>query len=279
MTDYLNQRLDYNNPQFINAFDEMPYWSARFAGLIFEHLTPRPHIRALDIGCGTGCPLFELAQLHGPGCSFTGIDVWDAALARAVTRRAAYGLPHVHLLKADASHMPFPDEHFDLLTSNLGVNNFSDPPAVLRECFRITQPGGRLILTTNIMGHMAEFYGVYRQVLSAFGQPDDLERLAAHEAHRGTRESVTALVEGAGYSVANCIEDRFHYHFLDGSALLRHWIIRLGFLDGWRAVVDPGRETAIFTHLEAALNTYAQAHGGLTLTVPQLYVEAIRSAS
>jgi hypothetical protein len=63
---------------------------------------------------------------------------------------------------------------------------------------------------------------------------------------------------------------------VDGSALLNHFFIKLGFLDAWRGVVDPADEQPIFAALEARLNDTARRHGELRLTVPMLYLEAIK---
>ena len=49
--------------------------------------------------------------------------------------------------------------------SNLGINNFNDPVAVLRACFRVAKPDATVVVTTNLVGHMAEFYEPYRTVL------------------------------------------------------------------------------------------------------------------
>ncbi|MFN8371960.1 MAG: methyltransferase domain-containing protein [Anaerolineae bacterium] len=225
----------------------------------------------------TGVPLFELAHMHGTSCHFTGVDIWQAALDRAQFKLNAYGLTNITLQKIDGHNLPFPDAHFDLFISNLGVNNFDDPQAMLAECARVAKPGARLVLTTNIIGHMREFYDVYRAVLKDFGKPEYLERLAHNEAHRGTPSAHTRLVEYAGFRVSKIIEDSFTLRYLDGSAFFRHWLIRLGFLDQWRAIVDKADERAVFTNLEARLNTLAQQRSGLTMTIPMLYVEGIRA--
>jgi ubiquinone/menaquinone biosynthesis C-methylase UbiE len=55
--------------------------------------------------------------------------------------------------------------------SNLGVNNFDNAEPVLRECQRVLRPTGRLLISTNLVGHMAEFYDAYRHVLTAMDLP------------------------------------------------------------------------------------------------------------
>ena len=64
--------------------------------------------------------------------------------------------------------------------------------------------------------------------------------------------------------------------FTDGSALLNHYFIKLGFLDGWKTVLDPGDQARVFARLEMKLNALAQARGELKLTIPMAYVEAVR---
>jgi arsenite methyltransferase len=276
MTDYLDRRIDvYNDPNFAAAFDELSFWSSRFGALLYRNLELVKGIRVLDLACGTGFPLVELAQIHGSSCVFVGLDPWKPALARAALKLRTYDwLNYVYLIRGDGAHMPLPNRYFDLITCNLGLNNFENVQAVLAECTRVAKPQGRIVLTTNIKGHMQEFYDVYREVLK--DRADYLDRLVANENHRGTVESARALVEGAGFRVSKVVEDRFHMRFVDGSALFRHSLVRIGFLDGWRAVVDPGDEKTIFASLEEKLNKLAHKHGELKLTIPMLYVEGRR---
>src|ERR1700730_6132421 len=140
MTDYLQQRYDFNTPEMASVFDESSFWSSRFGAMLFEHLHLRRNIDILDLGCGTGFPTFELAHVHGDSCRITGIDVWKEALDRARSKLEVYNLPNVTLVEADGASMPFPDGEFNLIVSNLGINNFSDPQAVLSECFRVAKP-------------------------------------------------------------------------------------------------------------------------------------------
>ena len=84
---------------------------------------------------------------------------------RAKFKLSAYGLHNVEFVETDAAHMPFEEPQFDLIISNLGINNFEDPAGVLAECFRVTKPGGRIALTSNIKGHMEEFYSVFKKII------------------------------------------------------------------------------------------------------------------
>jgi demethylmenaquinone methyltransferase/2-methoxy-6-polyprenyl-1,4-benzoquinol methylase len=103
----------FTHPDFAGgAYDETSFWSARFGALLFRHLELRPDVKGLDVACGTGFPLFELAHVHGPASQWTGVDVWKDGLERARRKHAVFGTPNVELIEADAVSMPFANETF-----------------------------------------------------------------------------------------------------------------------------------------------------------------------
>jgi len=176
----------------------------------------------------------------------------------------------VTLHEGSAAAMPFADATFDLIVSNLGVNNFDDRAAAIRECRRVAKPGATLALTTNLQGHMREFYEVFAEVLL-----DDAaasQRLRDHIEHRATIANVGELLETGGFKVARVIERESVMRFADGTALLNHYFIKLGFLDAWKKVVA-GNERGVFARLRDALDERAE----LRLTIPMAYIEATAS--
>lgn len=273
MTSYLRDALDFTTAEFVASYDQTLLWSARFGELLFKHLELRGNQRVLDLGCGTGFPLFELAHMLGRSCEFVGVDVWKEALERAEFKLKIYDLPNVQLVEADGAALPFSDASFDLIVSNLGVNNFANPQATLAECFRATKAGGSIALTTNLQGHMQEFYTVYRDVLTELHKTEYLGRLQAQEEHRGTKASLRQMLQDAGFTVTKMAESTLHMRYLDGSAFFNHWLTRLGFLAGWRGVIKPGDEEAVFERLEQRLNDQAAVKGELRMTIPMLYLE------
>src|ERR1700726_57458 len=132
MRDFLCHPAGWVPSRLAEIYDETSFWSARFGALLFDHLEIRRGIRGLDVGCGTGFPLIELAQLHGPSSHFIGIDIWADALERARVKLTLHGLTNVAIVEADAASMPFPSADFDLVVCNIGINNFHDARAALR---------------------------------------------------------------------------------------------------------------------------------------------------
>src|SRR5262249_34032451 len=104
--------------------------------------------RVLDIGCGTGALLVELARA---GAHVTGIDTFEEAggvdrdIAEARLRESHVTAP---LLTASASRLPFKSDAFDIGV-NIGMLEHIPPdvrPGVLREMLRVIRPGGCLFL-------------------------------------------------------------------------------------------------------------------------------------
>lgn len=244
--------------------------------MLLDNLPAAPYRTILDLGSGTGFLLFELADRFGAAAHVIGLDIWDAGLLRGQEKHAIYQQENALQVRYDGAHFPFADSAFDLITANLIVNNLDDPAGVLAECARVTQSGGLLCMTSNVVGHMAEFYEVFRTVLTEHGDPAALERLADNLAHRGTPGSHAALLEAAGFRVRRMVEGRFDFRYADGTALLRAWFIRLGFMGGWLAIVDPQAQADVFRAVERRLNAQAALLGELRLTVPMLYLEAER---
>jgi arsenite methyltransferase len=256
----------FTRPNFAHdAYDELSFWSSRFGALLLDSLELRPGVRGLDVACGAGFPLFELAHVHGPSSHWTGVDIWADALERARRKRAVYGDTNVEIVEADAASMPFDDETFDLITSNLGINNFDDPPRAMAECRRVAKPGARIAVTTNLTGHMAGFYDVFR----ANVPPELVEAVNAQEAHRGTRASIERLLSVGGFEITKVIESEFFLRFADGTALLQHPLVSF-FKDGWLAVTGYPQ---VWARIEEQLN----AASPLRMRIPMLYAEGVRT--
>lgn len=276
MTDYLDRTTDYADPRIASAIDEVSLWSAAFGWMLLDRIPMRRGMRVLDLGCGCGFPLFELAHRLGPGCRVAGLDVWKEALERAAGKLAVHGLRNVLPVRGDGARMPFGEGVFDLIVSNVGVNNFEEPEAAVAECARVTRPGGRLALTTNPKGHWADLYDAYREVLRATGRAALIPELDAQEDHRATPERIERLLAGGGFRVERVERDEIRFRFVDGGALLRHSLTRFGFLEGWRSILREEDEREVFAALEARLDAAAVTEGELVMRVPMIYVEAVK---
>lgn len=266
--------FDFNDPQMASLYEDTQFWSARFGMMLMTHFPLAPNLNVLDLACGTGYPLFQLAAMLGTSSHVTGLDIWQAGLKRAEARKAYFGIENVSLVHLEGEHYPFEDNQFDWVVSNLGVNNFDDPRSALAECVRVLKPGGGIILTTNIKGHMQEFYDAMRAVLEDHKKQTTLQRLNTHEAHRYTVKSCSELITSAGFTIEKAVENQYQMRFLNGSAMFNYPLIRFGFLEAWLNIPDEKDRQPLMQEVENRLNERAKFDGELSLTIPMLYLQA-----
>lgn len=273
---YLHRPFPLDDPAHVRLFDELSLWASHFGQVMLENMPLRRGMSVLDVGFGLGFPLIEIAQRLGGKSKIVGIDPWETALEIARSKSAQLGLQNVELHLGDAAQMPFGDKAFDLVVSNVGINNFENASAVVAECHRVLKRPGRICLTSNLQGHFTEFYDVYRLTIKELGLKALLPALEKEEQHRSTDESIRELLEGAHFSVLKVLRSKFSYRFADGTAMLNHALIRAGFLPSWRTVLPEEKEKEVFGLLEKKLNEKAEWNGELRLTVPTVYVEAVK---
>jgi len=133
--DLLNHVLSFNVDRL---------WWCRTAR-IFRHIVTRPGARVLDLCCGTGDMTFALRrQAERSAVLILGADFSHAMLrlARAKSAKSVRNGSAPGWIEADALNLPFPSEHFDLVTAAFGFRNLSDYDAGLREIVRLLRPGG-----------------------------------------------------------------------------------------------------------------------------------------
>ena len=106
-------------------------------------------IRLLDVACGTGRTLSQIARTY-PGLRMHGIDLspWYVQEARRTLDREAPEADRVSLRVGNGEEMPFPDGHFDVVTSVYLFHELPRAPRrqVIREARRVLRPGGLLVI-------------------------------------------------------------------------------------------------------------------------------------
>jgi ubiquinone/menaquinone biosynthesis C-methylase UbiE len=141
-------------------------------------------VRLLDVACGTGRTLHQLAVAH-PALRLYGIDL-SPAYVRLARRRLA-DVAEVALAVENAEALPFADGAFDVVTS---VYLFHELPrntrrAVARELWRVVRPGGLVVLEDSAqLAESAEIASALRAFPDEFHEPfyadyleDDLAEL------------------------------------------------------------------------------------------------------
>jgi SAM-dependent methyltransferase len=266
-----------DGPEFAAAIDELPLWSAPFGLHLLEAVPLDPGATVLDVGCGTGFPLLELAHRLGPRARLLGLDPWAAVLARARAKCRAQGAGNVLLVRGVAERLPLPGRVVDLVVSNNGLNNVQDLREALRECARVTRPGGRLAFTMNLPDTMRRFYDALEETLAARGLDALRPAVAAHiRAKRPPVDEVEAAAAAAGFGIEARAFDSFALRFASAAALFSHWLIRIGFLEPWREIVPPAEREAVFADVARRLDAAIPSGEGLRLDVPFACWTAVR---
>jgi ubiquinone/menaquinone biosynthesis C-methylase UbiE len=155
------------------------------------------HYTILDVGCGGGRTVGNLAASATQGKVY-GIDYSEESVAATKRKNARWiKLGRVEVRRAGVSQLPFPDGMFDLVTAVETHFWWPDLPGDMREVFRVTKPGGTLIL-------IAEIYKgantTVAKLAEKYASRTGLRLLSVQE-HR-------ELCENAGYADVRVIEKR-----------------------------------------------------------------------
>ncbi len=136
---------------------------------------PNGDAPVLDVCTGTADLALAYWRASGRTASVVGVDFCLPMLAvgRDKCRRAGAD-SHVTLLEADALHLPFPNDKFQIVSVAFGLRNVADTDAGLREMVRVCRPGGHVAVlefSTPTVRPLGAMYGWYfRRVLPRIGQ-------------------------------------------------------------------------------------------------------------
>lgn len=125
-------------------FEQIEQW--RYADQPFTHsfaqFTRYHGKRVLEVGVGAGT---DFIQWLRAGAIASGVDLTDEALANVTHRIDVYELPKPECLKvADAEHLPFEPDSFDLGYSWGVLHHTPNTAQAVRELVRVVRPGGEI---------------------------------------------------------------------------------------------------------------------------------------
>ncbi len=114
---------------------------------LVQAASPTPSDQVLDLGCGAGHTALAIAPHVA---HVTAVDVTPDMLNTAARLAEQRGLSNISFQLADAAKLPFPDAHFDLVTSRVAAHHFADPSAAVAEVWRVLKPAGRLAMIVSV---------------------------------------------------------------------------------------------------------------------------------
>jgi len=118
-------------------------WLRAFQQRVIDVMSPQPHYRVLDVGCGSGWAdiLLSRTLTAGRAC---GIDLSPAMIERA--RSNAAGMPNVEFAVGDAERIPYGDGVFDAVMCSSSFHHYPNPVRALREFRRVLKAGGAVYI-------------------------------------------------------------------------------------------------------------------------------------
>lgn len=185
----------------------------------------RPGNRVLDLAGGTGDLARKFARKVGERGEVVLADINSSMLEVGRERLTDQGIiGNVRYVQANAECLPFPDNHFDVITIAFGLRNVTDKDAALRSMYRVLRPGGRLLVLEfsrpNAPG-LAPVYDVYSfKLLPLMGKliandEDSYRYLAESIRMHPDQETLRGMMQAAGF-------ERCDYFNLSGGIVALH---------------------------------------------------------
>lgn len=178
--------------------------------------------QVLDIAGGTGDLALAFAKKVGRSGRVVHTDINEAMLRVGRDRLLDAGVV-LPTLVCDAEQLPFPDEHFDVVSVAFGLRNMTHKDEALAEMCRVLKPGGKLLVLefSKVAQPLAKAYDWYSfSVLPKLGQliagdADSYRYLAESIRMHPGQQELKAMMHEAGFGHVD-------YHNLTGGVVALH---------------------------------------------------------
>ncbi|MEI8081489.1 MAG: class I SAM-dependent methyltransferase [Actinomycetes bacterium] len=233
------------------------------AASLADAMRPRCGESWLDIGCGRGAVIDQIADAVGSAGRVVGIDISPQMIERARSQLTARSIDHVELLVGDAMDPSPTLGHFDTISSCLVLFFLPEPELALNRWLSRLAPGGRIGVTT--FGPVDPRLESVEAALVPYLPPT--MRDARTSGRRGTFSSDTTMVDlltRAGYASAHTVTDQIEFAFTSA----QHWYDfswSTGQRMMWMAMSEEQR-LAARAQTDRRLAQFAQADGSIRFT-------------
>ncbi|MGW0929465.1 demethylmenaquinone methyltransferase [Streptomyces sp. NPDC002644] len=151
MFDGVAKRYDLTND--VLSLGQARLWRKEVARAV----DARPGQKVLDLAAGTATSSQPFAE--------AGAYVVPCDFSLGMLRVGKERHPWMPFTAGDATRLPFKDDTFDAVTISFGLRNVHDTDAALAEMFRVTRPGGRVVISEFSRPVWAPFRTVYMEYL------------------------------------------------------------------------------------------------------------------
>lgn len=181
--------------------------------------------RILDIAGGTGDLARQFSRIVGPTGEVVLADINASMLKVGRDKLLDKGVSsNVRFVQADAEKLPFPDNHFDVVTIAFGLRNVTHKEEALRSMLRVLKPGGRLLVlefSKPTSALLSKAYDAYSfNLLPLMGKlitqdAESYRYLAESIRMHPDQDTLKAMMADAGF-------ERVTYHNMTGGIVALH---------------------------------------------------------
>ena len=145
---------DFENTVYFDrwakAYDHgrISQWFQYTQSLAINAMSLRKDSKVLDVGCGTGFAVLQMAALVSEGRA-CGIDISPNMIEQARIKVPKELSHRVEFREGNSAKIPYPDEFFDNLLCTNSFHHYPDPLLALREMQRVLRSGGQLVILEN----------------------------------------------------------------------------------------------------------------------------------
>ncbi len=111
------------------------------------HINPGDKVLETSIGAGANIPPLT-RDAH-----YYGVDI-SLGMLKACQKYTLVKPYDLHLIHANAEHLPFKDETFDMVFHFGGINFFNDIPQAIKEMIRVAKPGSLIMIGDETQEHV-----------------------------------------------------------------------------------------------------------------------------
>jgi demethylmenaquinone methyltransferase/2-methoxy-6-polyprenyl-1,4-benzoquinol methylase len=186
----------YDRANDLLSFGQTKRWRTK----VRDAVAPKPGQSILDLAAGTGSSsiAFKLDSVRVVASDFS-----QGMLEEGRKRH-----PELEFVFADATNLPFEANEFDATTISFGLRNVVDVEKALKEMFRVTKPGGRVVICefsrvqNQALRPLYEFY--LKRLLPVFSRlagqkPEAYNYLAESILAWPTQKKLAKKIAGAGF--------------------------------------------------------------------------------
>lgn len=206
-----SQALDYR------IYVHNHFSKADFDGWAMNRLKLKKGLRVLDVGCGSGKHLFEIAKQVGPQGKILGQDIDTTSLEKCRQKINELNATNVEVVQADLTELSEKILHkkFDRILSSFAIYYTKNPEKTFRDCDNLLGEKGLLFICGPTKKNNLEYLELVKRAGGTFSEDFNHWSKFLEDAAQGILKKLFKQVHVEYFN--NPVE------FPDEKTLLKYW--------------------------------------------------------